>query len=176
MVSDKGVARFLYELMNGERSYSWFESHPLFGALLPRPHIPEHRELRIWRDVLRHIWTMRSEKARHRFLTDMFVAYVRDLPRSRAGREFVVEADGFCDVLIRAAGFVPAMRWCANPSCSRPYFFAERRSQKICLEPDCRSWADRKYKRSSWKKHGREWRAPKAKGRSKTSKSRRKEK
>jgi hypothetical protein len=49
-------------------------------------------------------------------------------------------------------------RFCGNPECNAPYFFAKRRSQKYCSE-ECAEPAQREYKRQWWAVHGEEWRA-----------------
>lgn len=49
-------------------------------------------------------------------------------------------------------------RYCANPECPAPYFFAKRRNQRYCSEI-CAAPAQRELKRKWWAEHGEEWRA-----------------
>ncbi len=49
-------------------------------------------------------------------------------------------------------------RYCANPDCAAPYFFATRRNQRYCAA-DCTQFAQREFKRQWWAEHGEEWRA-----------------
>ena len=48
-------------------------------------------------------------------------------------------------------------RYCGNPECPAPYFFAARRSQKYC-STDCSEPAQRASARKWWRKHGPGWR------------------
>lgn len=52
-------------------------------------------------------------------------------------------------------------RFCLNPDCPAPYFFAKRRSQKYCSE-DCAQLAKREAKLRWWKEHGTKWRNDRA--------------
>jgi hypothetical protein len=58
-------------------------------------------------------------------------------------------------VLIDAAELA---RYCGNPECFTPYFFASRRSQKYCSDA-CALPAQKEFKRQWWSEHGEEWRA-----------------
>lgn len=58
-------------------------------------------------------------------------------------------------LLIDAADLV---RYCGNPECFTPYFFASRRNQKYCSDA-CAKPAQREFKRQWWAEHGEEWRA-----------------
>jgi hypothetical protein len=49
-------------------------------------------------------------------------------------------------------------RYCGNPDCFAPYFFATRRNQKYCSDA-CSVPAQREFKRQWWAEHGEEWRA-----------------
>lgn len=49
-------------------------------------------------------------------------------------------------------------RYCNNPDCPAPYFFARRRTQKYCSDA-CALPAQREFKRKWWKEHGDHWRA-----------------
>lgn len=49
-------------------------------------------------------------------------------------------------------------RYCGNPECFTPYFFASRRNQKYCSDA-CAKPAQREFKRRWWTEHGEEWRA-----------------
>lgn len=48
-------------------------------------------------------------------------------------------------------------RYCANPECPAPYFFAKRRNQRYCSEI-CAAPAQRELKRKWWAEHGEDWR------------------
>jgi hypothetical protein len=65
--------------------------------------------------------------------------------------------DGFCLVLIRAFHALDRMRYCLNPECPAPYFFAKKRRQKYCTE-ECAGAGQRESKRIWWAEHGTEWR------------------
>jgi hypothetical protein len=52
-------------------------------------------------------------------------------------------------------------RFCLNPDCPAPYFFAKRRNQKYCSE-DCAQRAKREAKLRWWKEHGPKWRNDRA--------------
>jgi hypothetical protein len=71
-------------------------------------------------------------------------------------------------LLIDAADLV---RYCGNPDCFNPYFFASRRSQKYCQDA-CAKPAQREFKRQWWAEHGEEWRATRKKA-SKAARSKR---
>jgi hypothetical protein len=58
-------------------------------------------------------------------------------------------------LLIDAADFA---RYCGNPECVAPYFFASRRNQKYCSDA-CAKPAQKEFKRQWWAEHGEEWRA-----------------
>lgn len=65
-------------------------------------------------------------------------------------------------------------RYCANPECPAPYFFAKRRNQRYCSEI-CAAPAQRELKRKWWAEHGEEWRkarTAKKAGKGKTTKKR----
>jgi hypothetical protein len=49
-------------------------------------------------------------------------------------------------------------RYCGNPECPAPYFFASRKNQRYCSEI-CAAPAQRELKRKWWAEHGEEWRA-----------------
>jgi hypothetical protein len=49
-------------------------------------------------------------------------------------------------------------RYCGNPECFTPYFFASRRNQKYCSDA-CAKPAQREFKRQWWAEHGEKWRA-----------------
>lgn len=49
-------------------------------------------------------------------------------------------------------------RYCPNPECAAPYFFAKRHTQKYCSEK-CAQNCERESKRRWWAEHGEEWRA-----------------
>ncbi len=53
-------------------------------------------------------------------------------------------------------------RYCTNPNCHTPYFFATRRGQKYCSEV-CALPAQREYKRRWWRQHGSTWRKSRGK-------------
>lgn len=48
-------------------------------------------------------------------------------------------------------------RFCANPECEAPYFWAAHASQRYCSEP-CSRTAQQQSKRIWWAEHGKEWR------------------
>ncbi len=48
-------------------------------------------------------------------------------------------------------------RFCANPECRTPYFWAAHASQRYCSEP-CAEPTQREYKRKWWNEHGNQWR------------------
>lgn len=48
-------------------------------------------------------------------------------------------------------------RYCPNPECAAPYFFAKRHTQKYCSEK-CAQHCERESKRRWWAEHGEEWR------------------
>lgn len=52
-------------------------------------------------------------------------------------------------------------RYCPNPDCPAPYFFAKRKNQRYCSEI-CAAPAQREMKRKWWAEHGEEWRAARA--------------
>jgi hypothetical protein len=47
--------------------------------------------------------------------------------------------------------------FCADPSCSTPFFFASRKNQKYCTL-ECARTAQRAFKREWWAKNGEKWR------------------
>jgi hypothetical protein len=47
---------------------------------------------------------------------------------------------------------------CLNAECPAPYFFPSRRGQKYCSEV-CAGPAQRLFKKTWWRKHGKDWRA-----------------
>jgi hypothetical protein len=63
-------------------------------------------------------------------------------------------------------------RYCPNPECVAPYFFAKRHTQRYCSEK-CAQVCERESKRRWWAEHGQGWRTARAsrksseKGRSK---------
>jgi len=61
-------------------------------------------------------------------------------------------------VLLHLLKAAERARYCANPDCPAPYFFATRRSQKYCSN-NCASPAQSEFKRRWWAERGREWRA-----------------
>jgi hypothetical protein len=65
--------------------------------------------------------------------------------------------DGFCLVLIRAFHALDRMRYCLNPECPAPYFFAKKRRQRYCTE-ECAGAGQRELKRVWWAEHGDAWR------------------
>ena len=44
---------------------------------------------------------------------------------------------------------------CANPNCPAPYFLKLRRTQKICEQGECVTWAQRKYALGWWNREGK---------------------
>ena len=70
---------------------------------------------------------------------------------------FESRVDPFSLVGLRALQIADRMRYCPNPTCLSPYFFAYRRSQKYCTDA-CALPAQRELKRAWWKEHGDEWR------------------
>lgn len=58
--------------------------------------------------------------------------------------------------------FADLARYCANPDCPAPYFFAKRRSQRYCSDA-CAIPAQREFKRKWWAEHGEDWRATREK-------------
>jgi len=48
-------------------------------------------------------------------------------------------------------------RYCPNPECPAPYFFAKRHSQRYCSEK-CAQAAEKETKRKWWAEHGPAWR------------------
>jgi hypothetical protein len=54
------------------------------------------------------------------------------------------------------------VRYCSNPDCLTPYFFAKRRNQKYCSDA-CAIPAQREAKRQWWAENGEEWRATRQK-------------
>jgi hypothetical protein len=65
--------------------------------------------------------------------------------------------DGFCLALIRAFHALDRMRYCLNPECPAPYFFAKKRRQRYCTE-ECAGAGQRELKRAWWAEHGDAWR------------------
>jgi len=55
-------------------------------------------------------------------------------------------------------------RYCQNPDCPAPYFFAARRSQKYCSDI-CALPAQREFKGRWWVEHGNRWREQRPKAR-----------
>jgi hypothetical protein len=59
-------------------------------------------------------------------------------------------------------------RYCQNPNCPAPYFFAIRHTQRYCCEK-CAQGGEKESKRRWWAEHGPEWRKRNLKKRKKTS-------
>jgi hypothetical protein len=182
-------------------SLSAFASHTFFSRFMPGypNRFPagaqklegsislEHWRLFFWQELLREMWATRPVPHRNAALIALisqYCSYIAGLDEqvSRGTLPQVLHnprvreafaADLFLAALIRATNFVSAMKRCSNRKCRQPFFLIERKGQKICLSPECRAWAERKYKRRSWEKHKYEWRPLKAARRSR--KSQRKE-
>jgi hypothetical protein len=71
----------------------------------------------------------------------------------------------FEQALVYLVKFADKARYCANPECPAPYFFAERKNQKYCSEI-CAAPAQRELKRQWWAEHGEEWRTARKKAES----------
>lgn len=63
--------------------------------------------------------------------------------------------------LMRLLKAPQSTRFCANPDCGAPYFWAEHASQRYC-SPPCGRRAQRESKRIWWEANGPEWRRARA--------------
>jgi hypothetical protein len=72
----------------------------------------------------------------------------------------------FEQCLLQLGKSIDRTRYCENPSCPAPYFFARRRSQRYCSD-GCSQPAQREYKRRWWDEHGNKWRRKRKKARRK---------
>jgi len=63
--------------------------------------------------------------------------------------------------LMRLLNIAHLTRFCSNPECRTPYFWAGTASQRYCSEL-CAKPAQREYKRKWWTEHGNQWRRARA--------------
>jgi len=125
------------------------------------------RALRRARLFLAAAWRSPTALAREVFLLRLIALYLQiDEPQASTSVGYNAEyadaevrrgIDGFCLVLIRALHVLDRMRYCLNPECPAPYFFAKKRRQKYCTE-ECAGAGQRELKRVWWAEHGDAWR------------------
>ena len=116
----------------------------------------ERRRLYVLRDTVRAIW--RDPDARTReYATFLLIQKVLSDVDPRCAGIFTFSQlppispfERALRYLLKEAG---RLRYCPNPECPAPYFFANRRSQKFCSEA-CAKPSQREYKRRWWAEHG----------------------
>jgi hypothetical protein len=119
------------------------------------------------RDAVRVVWKSSDHRFKHWGVFSILEKYFAIGDRSLSGgpvydsMEFFFASLGpatpFELALMRLLSVPHSTRFCANPECGTPYFWAEHASQKYCSEP-CATVAQREYKRKWWTEHGNQWR------------------
>jgi hypothetical protein len=133
-----------------------------------------------FRDRLRSVWLEPDWRTREWRVFKLREVIVRQdpLPFGSGASVTPVEPEPvpvltpFEQTLLHLLKSVDKARYCGNPDCLTPYFFAKRRSQKYCSDA-CSLPAQREFKRKWWADHGQAWRKAQARKAS-AKKSRRK--
>ena len=125
------------------------------------PNRPLSEDLKSFREMLRRTWIepdLRTKEWRVFLLQRK--AHIEANPRFLMTEAFYGQLpapspwDQALMYLLKAAD---RARYCGNPDCPAPYFFAKRRSQKYCADA-CAKPAQQEFKRRWWAEHGKEWR------------------
>lgn len=79
------------------------------------------------------------------------------LPKDKGVVEKLPPPTPLEQILLHLLKSADRLRYCKNPECPAPYFFAKRRSQKYCADV-CALPAQREFKRLWWAHNGKQWR------------------
>lgn len=147
-----------------------FASKPEWQQRKQSPYWPLPKELGQLRETLRYMWKEPDLRTRDwiaynlRFYELLGMDFTYANPEV-TGRQ-LPPPTSFEQCLLHLAKCVDRTRYCANPSCAAPYFFARRRSQRYCCDA-CAVPGQREFKRRWWAEHGNESRSKRKKARRK---------
>jgi hypothetical protein len=150
--------------------WSAFAPKPEWKQRNESPYWPLPKELGQLRETLRRMWKEPDVRTRDwiaynlRFYELVRVDFALVNPEV-TGRQLPPPTP-FEQCLLHLGKCADRARYCANPSCVAPYFFARRRSQRYCSDA-CAVPAQQEYKRRWWDEHGNEWRSKRKKARRK---------
>jgi hypothetical protein len=147
-----------------------FASKPEWEQLKRSPYCPLPKELGQLRETLRYMWKEPDLRTRDwiaynlRFYELLGVDFTLLNPEV-TGRQLPPPTP-FEQCVLHLRKCVDRARYCTNPSCPAPYFFARRRGQRYCSDA-CAVPGQREFKRRWWDEHGDKWRSKRKKARRK---------
>jgi hypothetical protein len=150
-----------------------------WSAFAPKPEWEQRDQSAYWplpmelgqlRETLRHMWKEPDLRTRDWIAYNLrhyeFLGADFTLVNPEVTGMQLPPPTSFEQCLLHLAKCVDRTRYCANPSCAAPYFFARRRSQRYCCDT-CAVPGQREFKRRWWAEHGNEWRSKRKKTRRK---------
>jgi hypothetical protein len=138
-----------------------FESKPEWEQRKESPFWPLPRELGQLREALRRIWKEPDIRTRDWMAYGLRYYELIGLNPALVNPEVtgrpLPAPTRFEQCLLHLAKCSDRARYCANPDCIAPYFFARRRSERYCSDA-CAAPGQREFKRRWWAEKGNEWR------------------
>jgi hypothetical protein len=133
--------------------------------------------------ALRALWAKPAAEAKEADLMMLTSLYMGEWARAKAaasrasrslepvrdpagGASLTEGPDAFVKILLHALKNSHRLKYCANPKCVEPYFFACRTSQ-ICCSPPCAEPRHRENKSRWWREHGEAYRKKRGKRKNK---------
>ena len=172
IASVKKYARGFSDLSPKRAIEDWaaFASKPEWEQRNESPYWPLPKELGQLRETLRRMWKEPDVRTRDWMAYNLrYYELVRvdfALVNPEVTGKQLPPPTPFERCLLHLGKCADRARYCANPSCVAPYFFARRRNQRYCSDA-CAAPAQREYKRRWWDEHGNEWRSKHKKARRK---------
>ena len=105
---------------------------------------------------VRTLWSIQDRRERHwgivRILMDLHRAPHREM--SKHADAFIPPPPSLLEEALAVLENSDSAKYCGNPQCAEPYFFADRPNQKYC-SPECGKHGQREAKRRYWGKSGK---------------------
>jgi hypothetical protein len=138
-----------------------FATKPEWEQRKESPYWPMPKELGQLRETLRRMWKEPDVRTRDWMAYNLrYYELIRmdfALVNPEVTGKQLPPPTPFERCLLHLGKCADRMRYCGNPFCVAPYFFARRRSQRYCSD-SCAEPAQREYKRRWWDEYGDEWR------------------